>query len=126
MVAVMTDEIELSVEFDWRSYAACRDLNYDSGDDPFFIEGHGATYRTARQYCSGCSVVIDCLIEGVSDPDNTGMWGCTSPNERADIREMLGLGYTLKESAEFLWADERKKARGVQVPPKSIWSEWDA
>ena len=121
MVAIMAREIE--VKFDWRAYAACEGIEKT---DTFFGEDYGATYGLARMYCSTCPVVIDCLIEGIEDQDNIGMWGCTSPNERTQIRSWMDEGFSLKESVEAIWQYEREKVRGVKVPPKRVWRDWDA
>lgn len=112
-------------EFDWRSFALCGEIKYED-DDPFFAEGYGATYSVARTYCSVCPVVIDCLIEGLFDEENLGMWGCMSPNERTEVRNKMEEGYTLMRAAESVWAKERKKESGMLVPPKKVWKDWDA
>jgi hypothetical protein len=78
-------------------------------------------------------VVIDCLIEAL-DTDAVGMWGCTSPNERIEIQGMIngdeeeGINpKSLKKAVESLWDEQRKKGkRGMLVPKKSVWKDWDA
>lgn len=112
-------------EFNWREYATCQFLSSDDQDDsPFFIEGYGAQYTRARRYCHFCPVVIDCLIEGLDN--EMGMWGCTSPNERTSINNMMEYGMTLKSAVESIWGTYRYENSGVLVPPKSIWEDWDA
>lgn len=115
------------IEFDWREFAACSDSAFEGDNHPFFAEGYGTTYPKARMYCASCPVVVDCLIEGVSDADNEGMWGCMSPNERREIRRKMGEGYTLRQAAEAIWSIHRRKANGeMPVPRSSVWKEWNA
>jgi len=115
-----------AAEFDWRAFAACSDFTSIAPEDnPFFADGQGNTYPVARIYCSSCPVVIDCLIEGL-EPDNTGMWGCMSPNERTTVNSVMDEGFSLKQAAEAVWDLQRKRQRGMTVPPKSIWKEWNA
>lgn len=122
----MVIAMEIELEFEWKDYATCAQFEFPVDENPFFVEGYGATYDKARPYCARCPVVIDCLIDALDDPDNLGMWGCTSPNERSEILDMMEAGYSLKAAAEFVWDRQRRRRNGAVVPSKSVWSEWDA
>lgn len=123
MVAVMSQEV--SGDWDWRGSAACAGLDR-GGQSIFFVEGYGATYPKARKYCSGCAVVVDCLMEAL-DTDAVGMWGCMSPNERTEIMNAMEEGLTLKQAADRIWNEQRRRGkRGMLVPKKSVWKDWDA
>lgn len=126
MVAVVVDpEEDQDQEFDWRLFAACSFLSdEDQEQSPFFIEGYGAQYNRARRYCHSCPVVIDCLIEGLEN--EVGMWGCTSPNERTSVNNMMEYGMSFKKAVESIWELYRHENSGILVPPKSIWKDWDA
>lgn len=121
MVATMLPE-DPAISFDWKKYAACRDIGVTYRDNIFFIEGYGAVYDKARSYCARCVVVVDCLIEGIEN--ELGMWGCMSPNERWDVGKDMEVGYSLKRAAEIIWKPHRNRGK-VLVPPESIWEYWD-
>lgn len=45
----------------------------------------------ARGACSVCPVLADCLYWAVAESDVAGYVACTTPNERAAIRQMIGV-----------------------------------
>lgn len=113
---------------DWRRFANCLGTA-DLADNPFFVEGYGANYPIAREYCSTCRVVIDCLMECIVDGsnlDDEGMWGCMSPNERRTMIRGMNKGETIKQAAERIWSKQRSRPNGSAVPPLIVWREWDA
>ncbi len=121
MVTTMVPE-DTTTFFKWRNYAACINLDADDAQNTFFVDKAGYTYRKARAYCANCSVVVDCLIEGMDN--ELGMWGCTSPNEREDISSFMQAGYNLKKATEMIWKYHREGK--LSVPSKSIWEYWNA
>ena len=106
---------------DWVADAACFGIEYLGSDNPFFAEGHGQRYIFARNFCSHCPVVVDCLIEGLSIADTVGMWGCTSKNERKNIRIGIRKGKTLKSVTEKVWEYHRKGKWENKVPSPQVW-----
>ena len=46
---------------------------------------------TARDACSRCPILADCLYKAVVQTDVSGYVGCTTPRERAAMRAMLGV-----------------------------------
>jgi len=118
MVAVMLTESE----FDWREHAICKFAD----DRIFFAEGYGSIYTKARKYCSKCPVVIDCLLDAIEDPDNLGMWGCMSPDERRIVVDRMDDGLSFRKAVESIWNRERRRFNGNIVPKKSVWKDWDA
>ncbi len=112
---------ETYLPFQWRNYASCRGLEYEEEVNPFFQEGRGETYKTARAFCAGCPVVVDCLLDGLNEP--IGFRGGTSVNERATIRRSLRLGMGFKEAVEQVWEYHRRTADD-KSPNKQIWDDW--
>lgn len=71
----------------------CREV----GVEIFYPETPGeaeSLYRLARTICSGCGVRQACLDWAVRHEDH-GMWGGTTPRERAAIRKAMKI--TLRE-----------------------------
>lgn len=112
-------------EFAWMEMASCWGvaLQYPRGKGPFFKEGRGHNYREARIYCSGCPVVIDCLIMALDD-EHEGFQGGMSKNERTETRKRLNQGEDFHKIVESVWKPHRHK-RYPAVPPSSVWKEWD-
>ena len=113
-------------EFDWYRYASCRGLSFslsDQEDNPFFVLGRGRTYSLARQFCSGCPVVVDCLVTAL--PEGTeGFWGCTSVSNRKVIRRLMkDFDYDFRQATSEVW--EYHRIQGSEVPPLSVWKEWE-
>lgn len=123
MVVTMPQAEELE-DFVWQDYALCKDVAeiYPADENPFFKEGRGKTYPLARSYCANCSVVIDCLIDGIDDEE--GFRGATSPTERKEIRKMLRQGVRFRDAVEKLWDSHRASRRGGEVPRSIVWEEW--
>ena len=69
----------------WYTFASC--LGKCGGhDDPWFdLERHAE----AVAVCGGCPVRVECLDLALSIPtsDDTGIWGGTTPNQRAGMRK---------------------------------------
>lgn len=115
--------------FDWRELANCSGLADLGKDNPFFVEGYGATYPTARRLCSTCPVVIDCLVDCVTEEfgmGEEGMWGCMSPNERRTLIRQMNKGIPIKTASEVIWNKHRFRRNGSPVPDPKVWEEWDA
>lgn len=123
MVTLVSEEEFVDVEYDWRQSASCLNvaLNNPPGENPFFKEGRGPNYPIAREFCAGCPVVIDCLLEGLHE-DNVGFWGCMSSNERAQVRRRLRHDVDFFEAVEEVWSYHR--GHGKPVPPTRVWREW--
>lgn len=65
---------------------------------------------TARESCSGCRLLADCLFKAVAQTDVAGYVGCTTPRERQQIRKLIGV----KLDAEDF--DSVAGARGSRQP----------
>lgn len=127
MVATMVDN--LLSEFSWRDYALCPGIaiSFPSDENPFFREGQGrgGTYPTARRYCAGCPVVIDCLVNEGMRVDTVGFWGCTTSSERMLIRRLVRNGARFAHAVEVVWSEQRGKPNGANLaPPKDVWKDW--
>lgn len=62
----------------WARRAACKGVDPELFQEP-------ARYGKARAYCAACPVVRDCLLEALvtHSSDSFGVWGGTTPPERA-------------------------------------------
>jgi WhiB family redox-sensing transcriptional regulator len=74
---------------DWRSDAACRDVD----PEVFFPVGTTGPalgqIAQAKAICSGCSVTGACLDWAMSSGQETGVWGGLSEDERLGLRRSL-------------------------------------
>lgn len=70
-------------DFVWASKANCQDVDID-----IFFPGSGEGYKVkiAKKICGGCPVKAECLKQALSNPDEQGVWGGTTPKERLNIR----------------------------------------
>lgn len=109
--------------YEWRGDAACVGVahDYPVGRNPFFQTGRGQTYQVARRMCSGCPVVVDCLIDSLEEP--VGMFGCTAKSERDGVKRSMKLGIPFIKAVEQAWKAQRDIGPD-KAPPKSIWKEW--
>lgn len=123
-MTVVEEEQYVDVGYDWRKYASCLAIgrNILAVENPFFKEGRGPNYPIARAFCSGCPVVIDCLIEGLHE-DNVGFWGCMSSNERAQVRRRIRQNWDFFDAVEEVWSYHRRYGK-FPVPPIKVWTEW--
>jgi WhiB family transcriptional regulator, redox-sensing transcriptional regulator len=68
----------------WVAKASCR------GGDPavmaVFYPGAGKSAEPAKRICADCPVRIDCLSHALDHPEEQGIWGGTTDNERDRIR----------------------------------------
>lgn len=64
----------------WRNYARCRgaDVNLFHAE-----EKHWAIYsQTKAEYCSLCSVQVECLLYALENDIPEGIWGGLTPGDR--------------------------------------------
>jgi WhiB family redox-sensing transcriptional regulator len=71
---------------DWRSDAACRDL-----DPKIWFPGRGADVRKAQAICATCPVSAPCLEFAVVNAEEFGIWGGLCERKRRNIRWSRGL-----------------------------------
>lgn len=66
---------------EWQEAAACR------GKDPdLFFPDVGQTWSAeARAICASCEVRVECLEHALAKPEQRGMWGGYSAEERRDL-----------------------------------------
>lgn len=75
---------------DWRTSAACRDMDPELFAPPSY-EGPGAVQATAaKAVCAGCPVVDECLQGAIAQEDDTTVRGGMTPEERRALRRRLG------------------------------------
>lgn len=73
--------LDLDDEPAWQDSASCATVD----PELFFPEGRSWTaYTDARRVCARCVVRIECLEAGLDQEH--GMWGGTTPDERAALR----------------------------------------
>lgn len=83
------------------SRALCREVGveffYPDEDNPRDI----TMYSAARKICSNCEVKDECLEWAVKH-ENFGMWGGTTPRERATIRRKRNIIIEQVQIGNFL------------------------
>ena len=62
----------------WREAAVCAQTDLDA----FFPENGGSTKR-AKTICGGCPVKRQCLETALQNGERFGIWGGTTPGDRA-------------------------------------------
>ena len=77
---------------DWRSYAACRDVD----PELFFPIGNtGPALRQieeAKQICARCKVTEECLRWALDSGQDSGVWGGLSEDERRALKRRARVG----------------------------------
>lgn len=73
---------------EWHEQAACRGLGSEMFHPPTFTSHSGRRASAAAlEVCGRCPVVEECLDVALSvSNDHHGIWGGTTPQERAEIR----------------------------------------
>lgn len=69
----------------WRDLAVCTQVDPDA----FFPTRNADLTRAAKAVCRRCPVRDVCLETALADPGLKGIWGGTSPEERANMRDAL-------------------------------------
>lgn len=64
----------------WHDHAACRDVSAT------WFPGLGERTDPAKAVCARCPVRADCLDYALTEDIRHGVWGGTSPQERARLR----------------------------------------
>jgi WhiB family redox-sensing transcriptional regulator len=65
----------------WRELGVCAET-----DPEAFFPDKGGSSRAAKRVCAGCPVRVECLAEALRVDERHGVWGGTSPAERARLR----------------------------------------
>lgn len=74
-------------------------FTFDAGEalcaqtDPelfFPQQGDTASVRMAKEICTKCPLITDCLAEALMTNSTEGIWGASTPKERASIRRNTG------------------------------------
>lgn len=83
---------ELAERFsDWRQKARCQGASYET----FFPKKGPAT--AARAICAACKVIEPCLIAGLKESENQGIWGGADPKVRYPLKRILQIGGTIDD-----------------------------
>lgn len=104
----------LSNELDprWADDALCAQV-----DPELFHPEKGSNPQPAIRLCQTCPVMLHCLETAVLlNPDDTGVWGATTPRQRAQIRRVIAsLG-----DAQPLSAAARQRALRTEAIAKMM------
>jgi WhiB family redox-sensing transcriptional regulator len=73
------------VRANWRDLAVCTQMD----PEVFFPTRDADLTRAAKAVCHRCSVRDECLATAVADASLSGIWGGTSAEERARMRDAL-------------------------------------
>ncbi|WP_236737327.1 WhiB family transcriptional regulator [Mycolicibacterium llatzerense] len=79
--------------WDWQLHARCRGLPAEvfyTGDDDRGAR-RIAHEEHAKQICHHCPVLRDCLGHAMEAGEPYGIWGATTPKERAALRTSHGI-----------------------------------
>jgi WhiB family transcriptional regulator, redox-sensing transcriptional regulator len=78
--------IDDRIRADWRTYAACRDMDTEL----FFPVGTAGRALVqigrAKQVCAQCLVRIACLEWALASGEDAGVWGGATEDERRALR----------------------------------------
>lgn len=79
-------------EWEWQEQGNCVGVDVEVFFLPTMARGADKAYResVAKQVCEGCPVIQECLAHALRVPEDYGVWGGTTPEERAEL-----LGRTL-------------------------------
>lgn len=69
---------------DWMNSAACTGLDTES-----FFDDDEHSINMAKKVCNHCPIKQACLKHAVENFENHGVWGGTSPRQRAKIRSKV-------------------------------------
>lgn len=58
-----------------------------SRDPDVWFPGRGESFAEAKAVCRACPVRVPCLEWAIQAGERTGVWGGTSPDERARLRQ---------------------------------------
>ncbi len=97
------------VDRTWQSQAACR----DSPDPDIFFPKKGDHGDQAKEICSGCPVTAQCLDFALEIKQGTydfGIYGGTTPAERAKLRRRPGRTGRDRETVKHRQAESQRKA----------------
>jgi len=80
----MLDEVPylLSDDLSWQRDALCAEPSYNPDD--WFESGRHAVDR-AKRVCMRCAVLRECLAYAIDSEITEGLWGATTPAERAQL-----------------------------------------
>ena len=77
----LSDFINMGNERKWMDDAACRETDPD-----LFYPESAVANKDAKKVCQTCSVVTQCLEYALDHPEEWGIWGGTSQEERKVMR----------------------------------------
>lgn len=74
-------------EWEWQQQGNCVGQDVEIFFLPTNSRVHDKAKREAiaKQICEGCPVVQECLDHALRVPENYGVWGGTTPEERAEL-----------------------------------------
>lgn len=80
--------LEQSIDIpEWTQRALCAQID----PELWFPEGKGQSPKSAREFCRSCPVLEECREYAIERNIKHGIWGDTTPRERAAIRRARGL-----------------------------------
>jgi WhiB family transcriptional regulator, redox-sensing transcriptional regulator len=78
--------------WDWQQNAACKGTDTEQFYNPDRARGPNKRAReaAAKAICRGCPVLQSCLNWALTYGEPYGVWGGTTPEERAEFRTDIG------------------------------------
>lgn len=76
---------------DWRDHAACLDKDPENWFPVSELESGIALahIESVKAICSGCPVIDSCLLWALNTQQQFGIWGGTTPKERANLKRSI-------------------------------------
>jgi len=102
------------VDRTWQSKAACR----DAPDPDIFFPAKGDHGDQAKEVCAACPVAAPCLDFALKinrGAHDFGIYGGTTPGERADLRRQLARADRGREAAKRREATRERKAASARL-----------
>ena len=82
-----TAHVQTDTLHHWQQSANCRNADPNTFFHPEGERGDARRFRDrlAKQICTDCSVIQECLAYALATREGFGIWGGMSEDERADI-----------------------------------------
>lgn len=85
-------------QWSWQEKGACKNLDTEIFFLDFNEKGKSKRNknRTAIEICKKCPVKMQCLEHAITTPENFGVWGGATPEQRAIIRRTRNIVSSIK------------------------------
>jgi WhiB family transcriptional regulator, redox-sensing transcriptional regulator len=128
MTGRLPQKFDLAFTFD-ASEALCAQVD----PELFFpLQGDNESGRIAKQICTKCPLITDCLSEAILTNSTDGIWGASTPKDRQRIRRNTAVPLEIqihthvrRVSEHFEDIERRKEARRQREQERRSTAERD-